>query len=745
MSRGGRLARRAFLVGSAAVVGGVVFGVHVVRRPHPNPLLAELGPGEVAITPYVRIDAQGITLITPRADMGQGAWHVQAALLAEELDVDPGAVRVDPGPPAPAYWNRALALETAEFLAPSEGVLRDLAQSAAAAASKVMGLQITGGSTTVPDGHVRLRAAGASARETLKRAAAERMGVAVADLRTEAAHVILPDGGRLSYVELAPDAARIAPVRDVPLRDPSRWRHLGRPMQRLDMVAKCSGAPIFGIDEVQEGMLFATVLLNPAQGGGLIGFDAGAALAMRGVRAVVPVTGGLGIVADNSWRAFRAAEAIEAQWGPAAFPSRMEDHWGALEAALENAPESRKRDDGDVEAALAQGGIIAATYRAPYLPHAPLEPLNATVLVEDDAATVWTGTQIPRFVQDGVARIAGISPEAVRVHVRMMGGSFGHRLEDGVVRHAAEIAAQMKGTPIKLTYARETDFRRDYPRQIAMARLRGRVAEGRVETLDLAIAMPSVIASQMGRQGQFVPGPDSQIVAGAWNMPLAIPNHRVSGHRAPELAPISSWRSVGASTNGFFHNAAFDELVHAAGADPLAERLRLCADGRARRVLEAVGEMSGWGRAPGAGRGLGVALVTSFGVPCAEVVEVALTPDGFRVEAVWVACAVGRVLDPVNFEGQVQGGVIWGLGHAISGELSYEDGIARQQNFDSFASLRLRQCPEIAVRAIEDDGPVLGVGEPPVPPAAPALAGAIFAATGQRLREMPFDRSVTFA
>ena len=235
-----------------------------------------------------------------------------------------------------------------------------------------------------------------------------------------------------------------------------------------------------------------------------------------------------------------------------------------------------------------------------------------------------------------------------------------------------------------------------------------------------------------------------KIVAGAWDQPYAIPHYRVTGYRAPELVPVSSWRSVGASINGFLHESFLDELIHAAGADPLRERLRLCTHEPSRRVLESVGEMSGWGTPLGPGRGRGVALTVAFGVPVAEVVEVSDTPDGIRVDRVFVAAEVGRVLDPMNFENQVQGAVIWGLGHAMNAELTYADGIAEQTNFHLFETMRMKQVPEIVVRALETGPKVRGIGEPPVPPAAPALANAIFAATGTRVRELPMRKTVRF-
>jgi isoquinoline 1-oxidoreductase beta subunit len=256
--------------------------------------------------------------------------------------------------------------------------------------------------------------------------------------------------------------------------------------------------------------------------------------------------------------------------------------------------------------------------------------------------------------------------------------------------------------------------------------------------------MPSVIASQMGRQGLSVPGPDTQIVAGAWEQPLSIPNYRVSGYRAPELAPISSWRSVGASTNGFFHDVFLDELIHVAGADPMEERLRLCWHGPSRKTLETVAQMSNWGGALGPNQGRGVAFCMSFGVAVAEVVEVTNTDDGIRIDNVWVAAEVGKVVDPINFENMVQGGVVWALGHAINSEITYSDGMVEQSNFHDFEAMRMYQTPNIMVAGLENGEHIRGMGEPMVPPAAAALSNAIFAATGQRIREMPMNKFIDF-
>lgn len=746
MGRVKTIARRSFLIGSAAIAGGVAFGVWRYRTPHANPLLADLPEGAAALTPYVLITADAITLITPRADKGQGATSLQAALIAEELDVDLDQIRTDPGAPSAAYYNTALSADAVPFRSTDDSFLAETARRVMDAPMKFLGLQITGGSSTVPDSYEKLRRAGAVARETLKAAAAGLHGVAAADLHTARGAVILPDGTHLPYQDLAAAAAAIAPVTDVTLRMPDQWRLLGKPMQRIDILAKSTGTQGYGIDMRLPGMAHAALRLNPAQGGAILGHDAAAALQMRGVLKVVPLAGGVGVIADTTWRAMQAVQAIAVEWGPSPAPATMEGHWQTLSDSLgPDHRDSRLRDAGDVEAALAGSVAVDVEYRAPYLAHAPLEPLNATVLSTPGRLDIWTGTQIPRFVQKNAAAIAGLDADQVRVHAQMIGGSFGHRLEDEVVRHATTLAMALPGRPVKLTYSREEDMAQDFPRPIALARGRGQVAAGRVLAFDLDIAMPSVLTSQMRRQGLPVAGPDLQIVAGAWDQPFAIPHYRVTGYRAPEIVPVSSWRSVGASANGFIHDCLLDELIHAAGADPLEERLRLCDHPPARKVLEAVGEMSDWGSALRPGQGRGVAFCLSFGVPCAQVVEVGETGAGLRIDRVFVAAEVGRILDPVNFEGLVMGGVIFGLGHAMNCQITYAKGAAEQQNFDGFQGLRLAQCPEITVRGLENGEKIRGVGEPPVPPAAPALANAIFAATGQRLREMPFDKFVTFA
>jgi len=749
MGRIATLARRTFLIGAAAVAGGLVVGTIAYRRDPKNPLLEGLPEGASALNPYVRIDAQGITLITPRADLGQGAYSVQAALIAEELDLAWGAFAVDPGPPSAAYYNATVLAEGFPIAATSDSFFARAGRGGAGVLGKFIGMQITGGSSTVPDAFDRLRVAGAVARQMLLQAAAQRSGVDIAKLQTKDGTVLVPGAAPLPYTALAADAAKLDPPGEVTLKPAEQWRLLGKPLQRLDMVAKCTGTAVYGIDLKLPGLLQATVRTNPRIGGGIRGFDAKEAGAMRGVLAVVPVTGGFAVIADNTWRAFRAAAAVKADWGPAPYPPTSEALANVVAGSfIEERRDSRFKDEGDVEAALLAAGnqALQAEYRVPYLAHAPLEPMNATVMLKDGRLDIWTGTQIPRFVVAAAAQVAGVEEQQVHLHVQIMGGSFGRRLEDDFVRQAVEVAKARPGVPIRMTWSREEDMTHDFPRPMAIARARGAVREGRVQAYDLAIASASVTASQVGRLGLPAAGPDVAIVAGAWDQPFAVPHYRVTGYRAPETVPISSWRSVGASGNGFLHECFLDELIHAAGADPLQERLRLCTHEPSKRVLQAVAEMAGWGTPLPQGSGRGLAYVLSFGVPVAEVVQVSATPEGLRIDAVFVAAEVGRVLDPVNIEAQLHGGALWGLGHAMFAELTYADGVPQQSNFHQYLSLRLNQTPpRVQVRALQTTPQIRGIGEPAVPPAAPALANAIFAATGQRVRELPLARHLKFA
>jgi len=743
------IARRTFLIGSAAIAGGVAFGYYRLRQDPPNPLLKDLKAGEAAITPYVRVDAKGVTLITPRADKGQGSYSIQAHLIAEELDVDPHKVRIDPGPPNSAYFNSRIMDDSLPFSPIDDGLMARGARGGGGVLSRLLGMQITGGSSTVPDGYQKLRMAGAVARETLKEAAARRSGVSRSQLKTKDGQVILPDGKSVTYAELAVEAAQLAPVTDVTLRPEQEWRYIGKKMRRIDIVAKSTGTQQYGIDIRPDRIVYATVRANPGMGGTIKRYDASSAEKMRGVKKIVPIKDGVGVIADNTWRAFQAAAAIKIEWNDPPYPADSAGMWKVLENSFsKDLLDSRLRNDGDVEKALAGSSKpIEAEYRTPYLAHAPLEPMNAVVLYTKERLDIWTGTQIPVFLQAHAAKLTQLPEEKIYVHAQPIGGSFGARLDDTYALQAIELAMAMEGVPVKMTWSREENMGHDYPRPIQLSRAKGTVRDGMVESMSIDVAGQSMGASWFNRlQAPVPPGPDASSVNGIWDQPFAIPNFRVTGYKAKEMVPVSPWRSVGASGNGFHHASFLDELIHAAGADPMAELIRLCNHEPSKKVLHTLRDVSAWkGSRIGDRRARGVALTVSFGVPMAQVVEVSDTPQGIKIDKVYAVCDVGRILDPVNFEAQVRGGIIWALGHAMNCELTYENFAPVQTNFHLFEAMRFHQVPEIIVKGLELGGDVRGIGEPPVPPAAPALANAIFALTGKRVRELPLNKSVTFA
>ncbi|MEL6582610.1 MAG: molybdopterin cofactor-binding domain-containing protein [Pseudomonadota bacterium] len=748
MGRVRTIARRTFLIGTAAIGGAAIFGTYAVARPHENPLLDDLPDGAVAFNPWIMIDAETITLITPHADIGQGIVHTQAMLLAEELDLDLDQFETDFGEPAAAYFNEAFADEAAEIMTALVPLPATVLHSMLTPVLKLSGIQGTGGSTSVPDTFVKFRAAAASARETLKLAAAREFGVEVARLSTESGAVVLPDGRRVRYQELAAAASRITPVQDVPLRPQSQWRYLGKPTERIDIVAKSTGTQTYGIDLVAEGMVHATPVTNPRRGP-MLSYDASDALAIRGVRDVVEITNGVAIIADNTWAAFKGAQAMRFEWGPAPYHADQADHWAEAEASFtEERFQAAWRNDGDVDAVIGETSDIEVAYRAPYIAHQPLEPLNALVTVTDDAIEISAGHQQPTQVRNVLAAVTGThTPEQVHFRNQHSGGSFGHRLEFENLRLAVEVANQMRGTPVKLTYSREEDFVQDFPRHLAVARGRGTVSNGQITAIDLDIAGAPVLASQMPRAGlPTPPGPDSQITAGAFSAPYGnAGNFRVRGYGVQNLAPTSSWRAVGASFAGFMIETLVDELIHAAGVDPVEERLRLIDDPVSRAVLQTCADAANWsGPDRGNNRYAGVALVHSFGVPVAEIVEVENTDWGLKLHNVWVVADPGTVVDPINIENHIQGAVVWGLGHAMNSEITYRDGMAEQTNYHDAEGMRLHQCPDIHVTTLQNNPQIRGIGEPPTPPAFPALGNAIFAATGQRLREMPFYKFVDF-
>jgi isoquinoline 1-oxidoreductase beta subunit len=739
-----KIARRGFLFGSIAIAGGVAFGWWKYSTPYGNPLLSGLPEGRTALTPYVLIDTEGVTIIAPRAEMGQGVHTTLAALVAEEMDLDFAAIKVIHGPASHAYFNAAALREGVPFAPTDASWLAETLRDAMEIPAKFLGMQMTGGSSTVPDAYDKMRLAGACARATLVQAAAVHFGVEAASLTTENGHVIATNGEKIAYTDLAADAAKIDLASEPALKNRKDWKLLGKSLPRVDMIGKVTGTAQFTADLRLPGMRFATAKTNPRLGAAMNSFDATAALAMPGVEKVLALPNGVAVVATSTWAAMQAAETITFDWATASYPASSAEISAVLAASFtDDRHDSTNRDDGDVAAALT-GDVFTSEYSAPYLAHATIEPMTAAALLQDGHLTVWAGTQIPTQILTEGSKITGLAPDAIRVEAMLMGGSFGRRAEMDVVIQAITLANAMPGTPILLTWTREEDMSHDAYRPAAMARVRAKLDGQTIAAFDYTTASSSVVESQVGRLGASIPGPDAAIVQGAWEQPYRFAHHRVTGYRAPAMVPVGSWRSVGASQNGFFHETAIDELAHLAKADPLKFRLDQIEHEPSRKVLQAVADMSNWGQ-PMPNRAKGIAFCMNFGVPCAEVIEVEQTDAGLRMTGAWAAVDVGVALDPRNIEAQVQGAMVYALSAAIRGEITFADGMAEQKTFYDFEPLRMPQVPKIQVQVLENLPQIRGIGEPGTPPAAPALGNAIFALTGQRLRALPFAKNITFA
>ena len=749
MGRVAKIARRTFLVGSAAVAGGVTFGVYKFVEPAPNPLNSS--EGRISLNAFVIITEDGVTLVSPKAEMGQGVHTTWAALIAEELDVDWKDITVIHGPPAKAYYNSALFGMALPFKDYKVNDFQQAMREFAGNGAKLLSLQMTGGSTSMRDGFERMRLAGATAREVLKRAAGKRLGLAPDALETRDGQVIAPDGRTVSYQDVAVEAADINPP-SVELRDPSTWRYLGTSLPRVDMEDKITGKAMYSIDVVLEGMKFASVRMSPRRQG-MRRFDASAAKAMSGIDGVIDMGEGIAVIADNTWIAMQAVEGVDIDWEPSLYPDTTAGLMQEIEAAFDATPNTVGRDDGKADADH-PGQELLAEYSVPYLAHATMEPMNATALFTDDALSIWCGNQSPTSIQSACAQEVGFEPEQVTVTTTVMGGGFGRRGEADVAVLAARIARKRPGVPIKLTWSREEDMRRDFYRPAAMARMRGVVNAGQPVAVDVSFAASSVILQSRARpaltpftvEQAALSGSDPEGLSGAHDQPYQIPNYRVRGHIVPSTLPIGYWRAVGASFGGFFFDSFIDEMAHAAGRDPLAFRIDMAREEHAPsvRVLEAVGEMSHWSAARSAGRALGVGFTYSFGSPVAQVVEVVEGDGAIRIAKVWIAADVGIALDPGNIEAQLTGGCLFGLSAAVMGEVTFRDGEAEQSNFYDYDALRMGAAPAFDVQILENAPYIGGVGEIGTPPAAPALGNALFALSGKRARTLPFNQSFSF-
>jgi isoquinoline 1-oxidoreductase beta subunit len=753
------ITKRRLLIGTAALGGGLAVGYFWMRRPFPSPLAkpGRLAAGEIALNPYIVIGGDGrISLVTPRAEMGQGAQTGMAQLIAEELDVALDAVRVVHGPADRGYLNWAITRLAIPFGQDGEGMAGAVHNALLPVVGKLTGHQITGGSSSIPDAFDSLRRAGATARAMLIAAAAAQTKLAPDKLKTENGHVIAGNE-RIPYGKLAAAAARLSPPSTVALKPRSEWRLIGKSAPRVDLREKVTGAPIYGVDVVLPNMLYGTVRMTPRFGGAMADLSDAKARSMPGVVAVVDLSdkhaSGFGVIASDTWTAFEAANAVTQRWLPANPSLSSADHKKRLADALAKGGGNKFRNEGDAASAIAAakaGGrpVIEAEYYAPFLAHTAMEPLNATALWDKGKVTLWIPTQIPTLLIEMVKREFGVPAENVEVVTTFLGGGFGRRLELEEARYAVKLARKVEGRPIKVTWSRAEDTTHDVYRPAALSRWQGALGpDGLPTAISGRIAAPSVAKAFIGRILPDLPaaGPDKLMVEGSHDQPYALPNYYVEGIETDLDIPVGNWRSVGYSFNSFFHETFLDELARAGKQDPVALRLKLLAKqpGDAK-VVEKAAAMAGWGKPRAKGTGLGFASTRSFGSMCAQVVEVEQVAGQIAVRRVWAAIDVGTAVNPELVRRQVESAIVYGLSAAIMQEITVRDGMVEQTNFHDFDALRIHQCPVMEVAVLEGQPRVGGAGEPGLPPVIPALGNAIFDLTGQRLRSMPFNKALAF-
>jgi isoquinoline 1-oxidoreductase beta subunit len=711
------ISRRTFLKTSTVLGGGLVIGFFVpaaVRRG----AFAQAAPDRAAALPavnaFLRIGSdESVTVLLAHSEMGQGIWTTLPMLVNEELDADWSRFRVEHAPAAPAYHSTAFPI------------------------------QMTGGSTTTWSEMDRYRQVGAVARYQLVAAAAALWGVAPAACQTDRGFVACA-GRRASYGSLAEAAAKLQAPAAIALKPAAEWKVIGKPTRRLDTPEKITGRAVFGLDVRLPGMLTAAVAHAPTFGGKVKSFDATAARAVPGVRAVFEIPTGVAVAGDHFWAAKRGRDALRIEWD--AGPHGGLDTTAQLAGYREQAKTAglKAAAAGDVERILGKTGAppLVAEYSLPYLAHAPMEPLNCTVRRTAEGCEVWTGTQFQTVDQARVAAIFGLEPEQVALHTTFLGGGFGRRanLASDFVVEAAHVAKGLD-RPVKLVWTRDDDIRGGYYRPLTVHRIEGAL-DGRGAPLAWRhrIVTQSLVAGSPFA-AMIKDGIDPTCVEGAADSPYvtAIANHRVELHANDPGVPVLWWRSVGHSHTAFAVESFVDELAHAAGRDPLELRRAMLAQApRVRAVLDLAAERAAWGSPLPAGRARGIAVHESFGSIVSHVAEVSVEEGEIHVHRVVTAIDCGICVNPLGVRAQMESGIAFGLGAALHSEISIKQGRVVESNFHDYRVLRLYEMPRVEVHIVDSREKAGGAGEPGTPPIAPAVANAVFALTGKRLRELPF-------
>jgi isoquinoline 1-oxidoreductase beta subunit len=720
------LSRRGFLIGAGLIGSALVVGCRAdqpqadAAAPAAGGKPAEGSPFEA----YLSIAATGmVTVFSSQFDMGQNVYHGLATLVAEELEVPLDKVDVQGRAGNPKLYG-------------------NLAMGGA--------FQLTGGSSSMPSSWERYRKAGAAARELLKQAAANQWKVAIGEVSAANGEVVHAGSGRKApYGALIAAAAALPVPANVALKDAKDWRVIGQDATtRIDSRAKSTGSEQFTIDTKREGMLIATVLHSPRFGGKVKSFDATAAKAVPGVVEVVQIGRGVAVVANNTWAAIQGRNALQVVWDDSAAETRSSDAMFAEYEATSKQAGTSALKRGDAAAALGKAKTtIEAVYRFPYLAHAALEPLNAMVYKEGDKLHILGGLQMPDVVQATCAQIAGMKPEHVELHVMKTGGGFGRRAvaDCDVFVEATEIAKALNfRAPIKVQWTREADMTGGRYRPLLVHLVRVGIGEdGAISGWQHHIVGQSIVAGTPFESMLMKDGVDGTMAEGVNDTPYALPDIAVDVTNAKSPVPVLWWRSVGHTHTAYVMETMIDEIAAATQQDPVALRLSLLPqDARERAVLSLAAEKAGWSQPAAAGRFRGIAVHKSFGSYVATVAEVSKTADGgIKVERCVVASDCGTVINPDVVRAQLEGGTGFGLGAVLAERLVLENGAAVQNNYDGYRPLRIDAMPAIETHLLASTASPTGIGECAVPPIGPALANAIFAATGKRLRDLPFQKA----
>lgn len=719
--------RRDFLKAGAGLTLALVLpGSAAAQAGGPGIAGAAVAGGGFAPNAFVRIGTDDtVTVIAKHLEMGQGVYTGLATLVAEELDADWARVQVEGAPADAKRYNNL-------FWGPSQG---------------------TGGSTAIANSFEQLRQAGAAARAMLVQAAAARWKVPAAEITVKAGVVSHARSGRKAHFgELAEAAAALPVPQQVTLKDPKDFTLIGRHAPRKDSVDKTTGRAKFTQDVKLPGMLVAVVAHPPRFGATVRSVDDKAARAVPGVAEVAVIPNGVAVLAGDYWTAKKGRDALQVEWDEAAAYRGSSDAILADYRRLAATPGAVARKDGDAEAALGKAArVIEADYAFPFLAHAAMEPINCVMRVGGDGCEVWNGEQFHTGDQHALAAFFGLQPEQVTLHMLYAGGSFGRRAnpKSDYLLETAQIVKAIGGrAPVKLVWSREDDMRGGYYRPAYLHRLRAALdADGKPLAWSQRIVGQSIITGSPFESVMVKNGIDATSVEGAANLPYAIPNLQVDLHttNAEVKVPVQWWRSVGSTHTGFATEVFLDELAAAAGADPVAYRMALLG-GQPRHagVLKLAADKAGWtkplstAKDKGAKRGRGVAVHESFNSYVAQVVEVTVSADGsFKVDRVVCAVDCGVAVNPDVIRAQMEGGIGYGLAAALSGAITLKDGVVEQSNFHDYTVLRIDQMPRVEVHIVPSAEKPTGVGEPGVPPLAPALVNALHAATGKRIRSLP--------